>query len=190
MQLAVTWSLKRLRSTLERSELQIRCDLRKVIQGYEAGVRPQPPRPSPGASDRQAGDGEAPPCSRLGQQLHEWLGHLLSELTDSASNAWGSPLGWRTPSGGDVLLIETTMPGKGMVRDRQLRQVMKESVEIALSYVRCAATGIPSRPRAAQPARPLPAGAVPKDGPSAGITIAMALISLLTDAEARSATSP
>ena len=99
-------------------------------------------------------------------------------------------LAW-TPVGGDVLLIETTiMPGKGMVRvTGNLRQVMKESVEIALSYVRSRSDEL-GIPQAVFEQHNLhvhfPAGAVPKDGPSAGITIATALISLLTGRRAKS----
>ena len=149
----------------------------------------------PGAQgDRQAGDGEATaPLKVEAGALHEWLGPpRFSELTEQRLKRPGIAVGlaW-TPSGGDVLLIETTlMPGKGMVRvTGNLRQVMKESVEIALSYVRSRSEEL-GIPQAVLEQHNLhvhfPAGAVPKDGPSAGITIATALISLLTGRRARS----
>jgi ATP-dependent Lon protease len=90
-----------------------------------------------------------------------------------------------TGAGGDVLFIEATaMPGKaGLVLTGQLGDVMKESARIALSYVRAHADelGIPEEAFAEREFHVhVPAGAIPKDGPSAGITIATALASLLS----------
>jgi ATP-dependent Lon protease len=90
-----------------------------------------------------------------------------------------------TGAGGDVLFIEATaMPGKaGLVLTGQLGDVMKESARIALSYVRAHAEelGIPEEVFAEREFHVhVPAGAIPKDGPSAGITIATALASLLS----------
>jgi ATP-dependent Lon protease len=90
-----------------------------------------------------------------------------------------------TGAGGDVLFIETTnMPGKeGFVLTGQLGDVMKESARIALSYVRGHATelGIPEHAFADREFHiHVPAGAIPKDGPSAGITMTTALVSLLS----------
>jgi ATP-dependent Lon protease len=90
-----------------------------------------------------------------------------------------------TGAGGDVLFIEATaMPGKaGLVLTGQLGDVMKESARIALSYVRAHAEelGIPEEAFADREFHVhVPAGAIPKDGPSAGITIATALASLLS----------
>ncbi len=95
-----------------------------------------------------------------------------------------------TGAGGDVLFIETTsMPGAGenggpgFVLTGQLGDVMKESARIALSYVRGHADSL-GVDRNALEGREfhvhVPAGAIPKDGPSAGITITTALTSLLT----------
>jgi ATP-dependent Lon protease len=90
-----------------------------------------------------------------------------------------------TGMGGDVLYIEASaQPGEtpGLTLTGQLGEVMKESAQIALSYVRAHADelGVPE----AALERPLhvhvPAGAVPKDGPSAGVTMTTALVSLLT----------
>jgi len=90
-----------------------------------------------------------------------------------------------TGSGGDVLFVEVaTMPGKGgLVLTGQLGEVMKESAQIALSYVRshAAPLGIDKTLlREREFHIHVPAGAIPKDGPSAGITIVTALVSLLT----------
>ncbi len=89
-----------------------------------------------------------------------------------------------TGAGGDVLFIEATeMAGKGdLVLTGQLGDVMKESARIALSYVRGHAEELgidPDRFAAAEYHVHVPAGAIPKDGPSAGITMVTALSSLL-----------
>lgn len=93
-------------------------------------------------------------------------------------------LAW-TPVGGDVLFIETSkMTGsKGLILTGQLGDVMKESVTAALSYVRsnAGALGIEADFYEQHEIHVhLPAGAVPKDGPSAGVTMVTALVSLLT----------
>jgi len=98
-------------------------------------------------------------------------------------------LAW-TPTGGDVLFIEATrMPGsKGFVLTGSLGEVMRESAQAALSYVRAHAKdyGIPERFFEQSDIHiHVPAGAVPKDGPSAGITIVTALVSLLTERPVR-----
>ncbi len=90
-----------------------------------------------------------------------------------------------TGAGGDVLFIETTsMPGKeGFVLTGQLGDVMKESARIALSYVRGHADGLGFADDEFAEREfhiHVPAGAIPKDGPSAGITMTTALVSLLT----------
>jgi ATP-dependent Lon protease len=93
-------------------------------------------------------------------------------------------LAW-TPLGGDILFIETTlMPGKGeFLLTGQLGDVMKESVRAAISLVksRAAELGITERPFEDKDLHVhFPAGAIPKDGPSAGVTVFTALVSLLT----------
>ena len=96
-----------------------------------------------------------------------------------------------TGTGGDVLFIEATReegePSDGFTLTGQLGDVMKESAQIALSYVRSHAAdlGIPSERLRGRFHLHVPAGAVPKDGPSAGITMTTALVSLLTDAPVR-----
>ena len=90
-----------------------------------------------------------------------------------------------TGAGGDVLFIETTsMKGSGgLVLTGQLGDVMKESARIALSYVRGHAVELGIDPAAFEDREfhvHVPAGAIPKDGPSAGVTMVTALTSLLT----------
>jgi ATP-dependent Lon protease len=89
-----------------------------------------------------------------------------------------------TGTGGDILFIEATaMDGdKGMVLTGQLGDVMKESARIALSYVRShrEELGIPAERFQREFHVHVPAGAIPKDGPSAGTAMTTALVSLLT----------
>jgi ATP-dependent Lon protease len=90
-----------------------------------------------------------------------------------------------TGTGGDVLFIEATRTegeGEGLTLTGQLGDVMKESAQIALSYVRshAAELGIDSGKLAGRFHVHVPAGAVPKDGPSAGVTMVTALASLLS----------
>ncbi len=99
-------------------------------------------------------------------------------------------LAW-TPVGGDLLFIESTrMPGKGQLSlTGHLGDVMKESAQAALSYVRTHAKelGVPEDFLEHEDIHiHFPAGAVPKDGPSAGVTIFTALTSLLTERPVRS----
>jgi ATP-dependent Lon protease len=86
-------------------------------------------------------------------------------------------------TGGDVLFVEATaVPGEGLVLTGQLGDVMKESAQIALSAVRSQADrlGIEQEAFDRKFHVHVPAGAIPKDGPSAGITMATALASLLS----------
>jgi len=90
-----------------------------------------------------------------------------------------------TAVGGDILFVEATkMPGKGgLTLTGQLGDVMKESARIAQSYVRASASrqGIPDDVFDSTDIHlHVPAGAIPKDGPSAGVTMVTALTSLLT----------
>ncbi|MBV8258575.1 MAG: endopeptidase La [Actinobacteria bacterium] len=90
-----------------------------------------------------------------------------------------------TGTGGDVLFVEATaMDGKGdLVLTGQLGDVMKESARIALSYVRSHSDELGVEPKAFEDRLfhvHVPAGAIPKDGPSAGITMTTALASLLS----------
>jgi len=102
-------------------------------------------------------------------------------------------LAW-TPVGGDILFIEATrIPGTGrLILTGQLGDVMKESAQAALSIVknRAAALGIDAaRFEKSDIHVHVPAGATPKDGPSAGVAMFMALVSLMTDRTIRSDTA-
>ena len=127
-------------------------------------------------------------------RVRELLGR--PRFTPEARRARSEPgvatgLAW-TPVGGDVLFVEATaMPGKGKLTvTGQLGDVMKESAQAALSWVRgharaATTTGSP-RTTCTSTSRP---GAVPKDGPSAGITMATALMSLVTGRPVRDDTA-
>jgi len=102
-------------------------------------------------------------------------------------------LAW-TPVGGDILFIEATrMPGGGrLILTGQLGEVMRESAQAALSIVKNRATdfGIDAaRFEKTDIHVHVPAGAIPKDGPSAGVAMFMALVSLMTDRTVRSDTA-
>jgi len=108
-------------------------------------------------------------------------------LLDQPGAALG--LAW-TPSGGEVLTIEATaMPGeRGLILTGQLGDVMKESATAALSYIRSHADRLNIDPQIFVQADihvHVPAGAIPKDGPSAGVALCMAMVSLLTTRKAR-----
>src|SRR3974390_3421319 len=102
-------------------------------------------------------------------------------------------LAW-TPVGGDILFVEATrIPGDGrLILTGQLGEVMKESAQAALSLVKARASGLGLDP--AMFAKSdihihVPAGAIPKDGPSAGVAMFTALVSLLTNRTVRSDTA-
>ena len=111
----------------------------------------------------------------------------IAERTSIAGVSTG--LAW-TPFGGSILFIETSrMPGKGRVEiTGQLGDVMKESARAALTYVRSNAERLGIRAAVVEDQDVhihVPAGAVPKDGPSAGVTIFTALVSLFTGRRVR-----
>src|ERR1700760_2349476 len=122
--------------------------------------------------------------------VHEFLGGIkvrvdteLAERTKRPGVAVG--LAW-TPVGGDVLFIEANkMKGKGgFTMTGQIGEVMQESMQAALTWVRSNAKSIGLEEDFMKDIDlhiHVPAGAIPKDGPSAGVTMATALISLLTD---------
>jgi ATP-dependent Lon protease len=124
--------------------------------------------------------------------VREWLGRprFFFEAADRTSVP-GVATGLAvTGTGGDVLFVEATvMDGpEGLTLTGQLGDVMKESAEIALSYVRSHAAELGIDPGAFTGKRfhlHVPAGAVPKDGPSAGVTMTSAIVSLLLDRPVR-----
>jgi ATP-dependent Lon protease len=115
---------------------------------------------------------------------------FFSEVAErTAAPGVATGLAW-TPVGGDILFIETSrMPGKGALEiTGQLGDVMKESARAALTYVRSHAEelGVPADAMEKHDVHiHVPAGAVPKDGPSAGVTMFTALTSLLTGRRVR-----
>ncbi len=123
----------------------------------------------------------------LGKPRHRHFAEI-EDRTNLPGIATG--LAW-TPVGGDVLFVEATrMPGgKGFQYTGQLGEVMQESAKLALSYIRAKADELgvdPSFYENSDIHLHVPEGAVPKDGPSAGVTIAAALASLLTGKPTRS----
>ena len=126
------------------------------------------------------------------RNLEEFLGKpkYLPEVAERTSvPGVATGLAW-TPVGGDILFVEATkMPGTGkLTLTGQLGDVMKESAQTALSYVKSKACsfGIPEELFKTEDIHVhVPAGAIPKDGPSAGITITVALVSLFTDKPVR-----
>lgn len=120
-------------------------------------------------------------------ELYDYLGRPkfypeTAERTQIPGVATG--LGW-TPFGGDIMFFEATRMsgGKGFTVTGKLGDVMKESAFAARSYVRANAKELRIPPdifRKSDIHLHVPAGAIPKDGPSAGVTIATALVSLLT----------
>ena len=125
--------------------------------------------------------------------VRTWLGRakFFFEAADRTS-APGVATGLAvTGVGGDVLYVEATSmeASEGLTLTGQLGDVMKESAEIAVSYVRSHAAELGIDPGIFAGRRihfHVPAGAVPKDGPSAGVTMTTALVSLLTDRPVRS----
>jgi ATP-dependent Lon protease len=165
--------------------------VRTIIRDYtrEAGVR---------SLERQIGsvcrkiathvaEGKAESAQVGADQIVEYLGKPryffeAAERTELPGVATGLAV---TAVGGDILFIEATkMPGqKGLTITGQLGEVMKESAQAALSYVRSQASRLNFDEDFFSHNDihiHVPAGAVPKDGPSAGVTIATALASLLT----------
>lgn len=136
---------------------------------------------------RQVAEGQARTCQVHTGNLHRYLGmrKYLPEMEqhhDAVGLATG--LAW-TEAGGAVLQAEATvMEGTGqLLLTGHLGEVMKESAQAALSYTRARAQTLGITPKVFRDSDlhiHVPAGAIPKDGPSAGITLAVALISALT----------
>jgi len=166
--------------------------LKMLIRGYtrEAGVR---------NLEREV----AAICRKVTRQFAEGRTEPVNVNTDAVKAYLGAPrfqfeevvqrtrvpgvataLAW-TPVGGDILFIEaTSMPGKReLMLTGMLGDVMKESAQAALSYVRSHAANLGVAPNFFSDIDihlHVPAGSIPKDGPSAGITMATALASLVT----------
>jgi ATP-dependent Lon protease len=138
---------------------------------------------------RRLAEGKTEKLTITKEIVQEFLGGIkirsegeIAERTERPGVAVG--LAW-TPSGGDVLFVEANaMKGKGgFTMTGQIGQVMQESMQAALTWVRSNANrlGIGDDFFASHDIHiHVPAGAIPKDGPSAGVTMATALVSLLT----------
>ncbi len=135
---------------------------------------------------RQIASEDADPGTLTPQDVRELLGRSrIHPETALVEEQVGVATGmFYTPVGGDILFVEvTTMPGKGeLVLTGQLGDVMKESARAAWSYARSKAAdfGIEAGRFERDVHVHVPAGAIPKDGPSAGITMATALVSALS----------
>ncbi len=137
------------------------------------------------ATKLAAGEREAPIVVDA-TDVREWLGRprFYFESADRTSVP-GVATGLAvTGAGGDVLFVEASVADgpEGLTLTGQLGDVMKESAEIAMSYVRSHAATLQIDPASFSGKRfhlHVPAGAIPKDGPSAGVTITTALVSLL-----------
>jgi ATP-dependent Lon protease len=165
--------------------------IREIIRSYtrEAGVR---------QLERELGA----VCRSVAARVAEGLTEPITIDTESIVNYLGQKkffneialrtslpgvatgLAW-TPVGGDILFVEATkMPGEGrLILTGQLGEVMKESAQAALSLVKSRAEALGIDPEVFRKNDlhiHLPAGAIPKDGPSAGTTLFVALVSLLT----------
>ena len=187
---------QRRRAALDESDVVLTDDaLRTVVTGYtrEAGVR---------SLERELGkllrkvagtvaaatDPDDAPLEIDGADVARWLGRprFVAESLEGPSVP-GVATGLAvTGAGGDVLSVEVSMMegAEGLTITGQLGEVMRESAEIALSYVRSHAGVLGVDPGVFAGRRlhvHVPAGAVPKDGPSAGVTMTTALVSLLTD---------
>jgi len=144
------------------------------------------------ATKLAAGEREAP-IHVIATEVREWLGrpHFYFESADRTSVP-GVATGLAvTGAGGDVLFVEASVSDgpEGLTLTGQLGDVMKESAEIAMSYVRSHAEELRIDPKVFTGKRfhlHVPAGAVPKDGPSAGVTMTTAIVSLLRDEPVRS----
>ncbi|MEK0314386.1 endopeptidase La [Cohnella sp. 56] len=179
---------------LEEDQLQIDEDvLMQLVRGYtrESGVRNLEQQLA--AICRKSakiivGDPASAPVVVDAAKLKEFLGpskfrYGLAELEDQIGAVTG--LAW-TEVGGDTLVIEVTvMPGSGkLTLTGKLGDVMKESAQAAFSYTRSRSIALGIDPQFHEKNDihiHIPEGAIPKDGPSAGITIATALISALTN---------
>jgi len=147
---------------------------------------------------RQVAQGAEGPMVITPEALHEYLGppkfrYEVAEEGDEVGVATG--LAW-TPVGGDVLFVEAALvPGKGnLILTGKLGDVMQESARAALTYARSLTARehyevVRGVPRSFYELNDVhihvPAGAIPKDGPSAGVTMAVALVSAITKKKVR-----
>ena len=169
-------NLEREIGTICRKRARRIAEARSAAQASEEGAKADAEVPDPFEVTRQVVEDflGAPKVRKEAE---------IAERTKKPGVAVG--LAW-TPAGGDVLFIEVTkMPGggKGMLLTGHLGQVMQESMQAGLSWVRANAERlkiVPTFFKKNDLHLHVPSGAVPKDGPSAGVTVVTALVSLLT----------
>ena len=195
LQIAQKFIIPRQRQEHGLKETQLKITpmaLIKIIQNYtrEAGVRNLEREISAimrkVAKEVAAGNQE--PHLITPNNLEEYLGKpkfTFDQLDRVSVPGVAVGLAW-TPSGGDILFVEATMmPGKKeLLLTGQLGEIMKESARAALSYLKSnyKALGLPESVFGDHDIHiHVPAGAIPKDGPSAGITLLTALASLFKD---------
>ncbi|MGH2350431.1 MAG: endopeptidase La, partial [Chloroflexota bacterium] len=182
---------------LRESELTLGEDaLRQIIRGYtrEAGVRNLDREIATICRKvaRQVAEGHTEPVHVTAEAVDDYLGRQrffedVAERTERPGVATG--LAW-TPTGGEVLFVEAAMlpdsPAQGQQRlilTGMLGDVMRESAQAALSFVRADAERLGIDPKVFEGKSVhvhVPAGAIPKDGPSAGVAILAALASTAT----------
>jgi ATP-dependent Lon protease len=184
---------------LAATELTIEPEaIRQIVRGYtrEAGVRNLEREIATVARKvaRRLAEGQSESVRVTADNLVEYLGRPrffdeVAERTTRPGVATG--LAW-TPTGGDVLFVEVTMMPSSeerLVLTGMLGDVMRESAQAALSYVWSNAEALDVDPKLFEGRTVhvhVPAGAIPKDGPSAGVTIVTALASLATRRPVRS----
>lgn len=171
--------------------------LQAIVESYtrEAGVRTlerQIAGVVRGVAVKVAEGAEGPFNVEKIEDLKEYLGppRFTSEVAERTSETGvATGLAW-TSVGGEILFIEATkMHGSGKLQlTGQLGDVMKESAQAAMSYVRTRAEDFGIKPDFLEKSDlhiHIPAGAMPKDGPSAGVTMMTALVSLMTKIHVR-----
>jgi len=179
--------------SLAADELSFDPDaIRQIVRGYtrEAGVRSLEREIAAVARKvaRRLAEGHSESVRITADNLVEYLGRPrffdeVAERTTRPGVATG--LAW-TPTGGDVLFVEATMmpsTDERLVLTGMLGDVMRESAQAAVSYVWSNAEALDIDPKFFEGKTihvHVPAGAIPKDGPSAGVTIVTALASLAT----------
>jgi ATP-dependent Lon protease len=170
--------------------------LKLVVRSYtkEAGVRNMEREIAAICRSvaRDVAEGKTEKTNVAADDIHKLLGPIkfyseIAERTKYSGVATG--LAW-TSTGGDIIFVEATkMKGKGNLSlTGQLGDVMKESAQAALSYIRSKAQDFHIAEDFFEKQDlhiHVPQGAIPKDGPSAGITMMVALVSLLTDKPVR-----
>ena len=166
--------------------------LRRIVRGYtrEAGVR-NLEREIAAVARKVAwrlAEGHREPVRITPDNLVEYLGRprVFDEVADRTMRPGvATGLAW-TPTGGDVLFVEVTMMPSNeerLVLTGMLGDVMRESAQAAVSYVWSNAESLDIDPKLFEGKTihvHVPAGAIPKDGPSAGVTIVTAIVSLVT----------